>query len=137
MSPSLSTEDLLRLTVSALMSRTGERQGDVAAGIGQAQAQVSRKQSGKQHWTLDDVDALAAHYRLRVLDLLAGPTHAVTALPAERLPSVAQASLPLAAPSAALTRSPAPVPRSEALSGPCVLCGEAATDAPPCSPSIP
>lgn len=129
MSPSLSTEDLLRLTVSALMSRTGERQGDVAAGIGQAQAQVSRKQSGKQHWTLDDVDALAAHYRLPVLDLLAGPTLAVTALPAERLPSAAQASLPLAAPSAVSTRSPAPVPRSEALSGPCVLCGEMATDA--------
>ncbi|MFD3715966.1 acyltransferase [Streptomyces sp. NPDC058677] len=129
MSPSLSTEDLLRLTVSALMSRTGERQGDVAAGIGQAQAQVSRKQSGKQHWTLDDVDALAAHYRLPVLDLLAGPTLAVTALPAERLPSAAQAALPLAAPSAASPRSPAPVPRSEALSGPCVLCGETATDA--------
>ncbi|NEE37991.1 acyltransferase, partial [Streptomyces sp. SID7982] len=62
MSPSLSTEDLLRLTVSALMSRTGERQGDLAVGIGQAQAQVSRKQTGRQHWTLDDVDRIAGHY---------------------------------------------------------------------------
>ncbi|MFF1360677.1 acyltransferase [Streptomyces sp. NPDC058297] len=123
----LSTEDLLRLTVTALMSRTGERQGDLAVGIGQAQTQVSRKQSGKQHWTLEDVDRLAAHYGLGVLDLLAGPTHAVTALATDR-PGAAQASLSLAAPSVAPVRRVAPVPRSEALSGPCVLCGQPATD---------
>lgn len=143
MSPSLSTEDLLRLSVSALMSRTGERQGDLAAGIGQAQAQVSRKQSGKQHWTLDDVDALAAHYRLRVLDLLAGPTHAVTALPAGRAPAD-QTSLPLTTTTAAVPAvfaaappaSPVPHVQDEAAvpprggwqGGPCVLCGFPATD---------
>ncbi|MET7543646.1 hypothetical protein [Streptomyces sp. NPDC005507] len=126
---SLGTEELLRLTVSALMSRVGERQGDLAVALGQAQAQVSRKQSGKQHWTLDDVDRLAAHYGLGVLDLLAGPTHAVTALAADRDGGAAQASLLLAASPAALTRSPAPVPRNEALGGPCVLCGEPATEA--------
>lgn len=115
--------------MSALMSRVGERQGDLAVALGQAQAQVSRKQSGKQHWTLDDVDRLAAHYGLGVLDLLAGPTHAVTALAADRDGGAAQASLLLAASPAALTRSPAPVPRNEALGGPCVLCGEPATEA--------
>ncbi|MFF1690740.1 acyltransferase [Streptomyces sp. NPDC058254] len=120
----LGTEDLLRLTVTTLMSRTGERQGDLAAALGQAQAQVSRKQNGKQHWTLEDVDRLAAHYGLGVLDLLAGPTHAVTALASGRDGGV-QASLPLAAPLAAAVVS---VPRSEALGGPCVLCGQMATD---------
>ncbi|MFJ5829401.1 acyltransferase [Streptomyces sp. NPDC093089] len=76
----MGTEELLRLTVSALMSRTGERQQDLAAALGQSQAQVSRKQRGQQHWSLEDIDLLAAHYRLQVLDLLAGPTHAVGVL---------------------------------------------------------
>ncbi|MFF1401058.1 acyltransferase [Streptomyces sp. NPDC058287] len=124
----LGTEELLRLTVSALMSRTGERQGDLAAALGQAQAQVSRKQSGKQHWTLEDVDRLAAHYGLGVLDLLAGPTHAVTALASSRDGGGVQASLPLAAPLAAAAAAVVSVPRSEALGGPCVLCGQMATD---------
>ncbi|MFG2525936.1 acyltransferase [Streptomyces sp. NPDC048527] len=124
----LGTEDLLRLTVTALMSRTGERQGDLAAALGQAQAQVSRKQNGKQHWTLEDVDRLAAHYGLGVLDLLAGPTHAVTALASSRHGGGVQASLPLAAPLAAVTPVVVSVPRSEVLGGPCVLCGQLATD---------
>ncbi|MFE4778225.1 acyltransferase [Streptomyces sp. NPDC056713] len=123
----LGTEDLLRLTVTSLMSRTGERQGDLAAALGQAQAQVSRKQNGKQHWTLEDVDRLAAHYGLGVLDLLAGPTHAVTALASGRDGGV-QASLPLAAPLVAAAAAVVSVPRSEALGGPCVLCGQMATD---------
>ncbi len=125
----LSTEDLLRLTISALMSRTGERQGDLAAAIGQAQTQVSRKQSGRQHWTLDDVDRLAAHYGLTVLDLLAGPTHAVTAF-ASSHPTTTQAPLPHPTPPATPTPKRTPAPRnSEPPSGPCVLCGEPATDA--------
>ncbi|MFF1691974.1 MULTISPECIES: acyltransferase [unclassified Streptomyces] len=125
----LGTEDLLRLTVTALMSRTGERQGDLAASLGQAQAQVSRKQNGKQHWTLEDVDRLAAHYGLGVLDLLAGPTHAVTALASSRHAGGVQASLPLAAPlEAAAQAVVVSVPRSEVLGGPCVLCGQMATD---------
>ncbi|MFJ4217202.1 helix-turn-helix domain-containing protein, partial [Streptomyces hydrogenans] len=111
----LGTEEVLRLTVAALMSRAGERQGDLAAAIGLSQAQVSRKQSGAAHWSLDDVDLLAAHYGLPVLDLLAGPTHAVGVLhgAAPRLPSAATAPTgptsestpePVAAP------VPAPVP---------------------------
>ncbi|MER7600313.1 helix-turn-helix domain-containing protein, partial [Streptomyces hydrogenans] len=76
----LSTEESLRLTVAALMTRTGERQAVVAAALGLSQAQVSRKQSGAAHWSLEDVDGLAAHYRISVLDLLAGPTHAVGVL---------------------------------------------------------
>ncbi|MEU1867866.1 acyltransferase [Streptomyces gardneri] len=73
-------EEILRLTVAALMARSGERQGDLAAGLGQSQAQVSRKQSGRAHWSLEDVDLLASHYRLHPLDLLAGPTHAAGVL---------------------------------------------------------
>ncbi|MFF1777903.1 helix-turn-helix domain-containing protein [Streptomyces virginiae] len=76
----MGVEDLLRLTVAALMSRTGERQNDLADGLGLSQAQVSRKQAGRQHWSLEDVDRLAEHFGLHFLDLLAGPTHAVGVL---------------------------------------------------------
>ncbi|MGA4954085.1 acyltransferase [Streptomyces lydicamycinicus] len=94
----MSTEEVLRLTVTALMSRTGEQQRDLAAAIGQAQAQISRKQSGRAHWSLSDVDALAAHWGMPVLDLLAGPTHAVTKLAADRVLAgrSAQTLIPLA-----------------------------------------
>ncbi|MGQ4517354.1 helix-turn-helix domain-containing protein [Streptomyces sp. DW26H14] len=92
----MSTEETLRLTVAALMMRTGERQADLAAGIGQKQTQVSRKLSGGAHWSLEDVDRLAAHYGMPVLDLLAGPTHAAGRLDPARLRTVgAQALVPL------------------------------------------
>ncbi|MEU8960070.1 acyltransferase [Streptomyces sp. NPDC048518] len=139
----MSTEELLRLTVSALMSRTGERQGDLAAGLGQAQSHVSRKQTGRQHWTLDDVDRLAAHYGMPVLDLLAGPTHAAGKLAADRLTRGAQTLIPLAQPPApprtALPAAPAAEAAPEAVSEapasvhgegerPCVLCGHPARE---------
>ncbi|MEU6170025.1 acyltransferase [Streptomyces tanashiensis] len=123
----MGTEEILRLTVAALMARTGERQSDLAAGIGQAQTQVSRKQSGRAHWSLEDVDLLAAHYRLHVLDLLAGPTHAAgvlhgsvsslqpasaSALPAAIKPSVPAVTVVLdeatAAPAAVERERPGP-----------------------------
>ncbi|MFF9193567.1 acyltransferase [Streptomyces sp. NPDC014779] len=135
----MGTEELLRLTVAALMTRTGERQNDLAAGLGQSQAQVSRKQSGKQHWGLDDVDLLAAHYRLHVLDLLAGPTHAVGVLHGA-IPSLRPADTPAPAPAAQPPLAPtAPLPAGTASPSsaapapavtlrPCVLCGQPAGD---------
>ncbi|MGW5002480.1 helix-turn-helix domain-containing protein [Streptomyces hydrogenans] len=136
----LSTEESLRLTVAALMTRTGERQAVVAAALGLSQAQVSRKQSGAAHWSLEDVDGLAAHYGISVLDLLAGPTHAVgvlhgaapslqpgvLAVPPVRLAQAALAPLPAG--------TPAEAPESEAVGvarlsvGSCVLCGQPAAD---------
>ncbi|WP_420082979.1 helix-turn-helix domain-containing protein (plasmid) [Streptomyces sp. JL4002] len=90
---SMGTEDLLRLTVAALMTRTGERQNVLAESLGLSQAQISRKQAGRQHWSLEDVDGLAAHFGLRVLDLLAGPTHAVGVLHGST-PALRPADLP-------------------------------------------
>ncbi|MEU6975483.1 acyltransferase [Streptomyces sp. NPDC046371] len=145
----MGTEDVLRLTVSALMTRTGERQGDLAAGLGQSQAQVSRKQAGKSHWSLEDVDLLAAHYGLHPLDVLAGPTHAVgvlhgavpslqagaqalaVPLPPRAQPESAPTVEPPApdAPSAAPDQAPAPpgTEPEETPQQPCVLCGQPAT----------
>ncbi|MEW5535535.1 helix-turn-helix domain-containing protein, partial [Streptomyces virginiae] len=97
---SMGTEELLRLTVAALMSRSGERQHVLAEGLGLSQAQISRKQSGRQHWSLEDVDGLAAHFGLYVLDLLAGPTHAVGVLHGS-IPALRPADLATPAPPAA------------------------------------
>ncbi|MFD4626547.1 helix-turn-helix domain-containing protein [Streptomyces sp. NPDC058475] len=74
----------VRATVAALMQITGETQADLAAALGVSQTQLSRRQSGTAAWSLDDCDALAAHYGLDVLDLLAGPTRACESLPAAR-----------------------------------------------------
>ncbi|MEW1699377.1 helix-turn-helix transcriptional regulator [Streptomyces sp. NPDC091278] len=79
-----STAAYLRLTVTALMYATGERQADVAAGLGITQGQVSRKQSGSAFWSLDDLDRLSAHYGIPVPDLVCGADHAVRRLPAAR-----------------------------------------------------
>ncbi|MFF2548680.1 acyltransferase [Kitasatospora sp. NPDC058063] len=76
----LSTLETLRLTVAALRQRTGENQRELAAALGLTQDKVSRRQSGAQPWSLDEVDALARHWGMGPLDLLAGPTHAAQSL---------------------------------------------------------
>ncbi|MEU5069883.1 acyltransferase [Streptomyces virginiae] len=140
----MGVEELLRLTVVALMSRSGERQNDLADGLGLSQAQVSRKQGGRQHWSLEDVDGLARHFGLHYLDLLAGPTHAVGVLhgsiPALRPADLATpappaaAQLPLPAvqlpaqpPQPSTPQAPAPRPPVQPADAPalrCVLCGQ-------------
>ncbi|WP_327260047.1 acyltransferase (plasmid) [Streptomyces sp. NBC_01232] len=136
----MGTEELLRLTVAALMTRTGERQNVLADGLGLSQAQISRKQAGRQHWSLEDVDGLAAHFGLHVLDLLAGPTHAVGVLhgstPALRPsgvpapPTAPAAQLPLAAVQLPAQPPQAPSPLTAAHMLLCVLCGQ------PCSEEV-
>jgi hypothetical protein len=75
-----STLETLRVTVAALRQVSGQSQAEVAAGVGLTQEKVSRRQSGATPWTLDEVDALAGHFRIPVLALLAGPTRACEAL---------------------------------------------------------
>ncbi|WP_331719566.1 helix-turn-helix domain-containing protein [Streptomyces virginiae] len=130
----MGVEDLLRLTVAALMTRTGERQNDLADGLGLSQAQVSRKQAGRQHWSLEDVDRLAEHFGLHFLDLLAGPTHAVGVLhgsiPALRpADAVAPSAIAQPAPAALFAAEPAAAaPAPAAPVGLCVLCGQPTGD---------
>ncbi|MFF8557047.1 helix-turn-helix domain-containing protein [Streptomyces sp. NPDC015501] len=66
------------------MRLAGERQADLAAGLGLSQAQISRKQAGTASWSLADVDKLSAHYGIPVPDLLVGVDRAVHCLPAHR-----------------------------------------------------
>ncbi|PWI13791.1 acyltransferase [Streptomyces sp. Act143] len=80
----LSLGERVRSSVAALLHATGESQADVAVALGVSQAQVSRRQSGSAAWSLADCDALAAHFGIDVLDLLAGPTRACETLPVRR-----------------------------------------------------
>ncbi|MER8033112.1 helix-turn-helix transcriptional regulator [Streptomyces bauhiniae] len=66
----------VRAATAALMHLTGESQADLAAALGISQTQISRRQSGNAAWSLSDCEALAAHYGIDVLDLLAGPARA-------------------------------------------------------------
>ncbi|MDT9695279.1 helix-turn-helix transcriptional regulator [Streptomyces sp. P17] len=80
----MSLDDRVRSAVAALLHATGESQTELAAALGVSQAQVSRRQSGTAAWSLADCDAVAAHYGIDVLELLAGPTRASEALPEGR-----------------------------------------------------
>ncbi|CCK32742.1 hypothetical protein BN159_8364 [Streptomyces davaonensis JCM 4913] len=80
----MSLDDRVRSAVAALLHATGESQTELAAALGVSQAQVSRRQSGTAAWSLVDCDVVAAHYGIDVLDLMAGPTRASEALPANR-----------------------------------------------------
>ncbi|MFE5889784.1 helix-turn-helix domain-containing protein [Streptomyces sp. NPDC056468] len=80
----MSLDERVRSAVAALLHATGESQTDLAAALGRSQAQVSRRQSGTAVWSLADCDAVAAHYGIDVLELLAGPTRATESLPARR-----------------------------------------------------
>ncbi|WP_435799997.1 helix-turn-helix domain-containing protein [Streptomyces canus] len=66
------------------MYATGESQTEPAAALGVSRAQVSRRRSGTAAWSLADCDAVAAHYGIDPLDLLAGLTRATETLPAQR-----------------------------------------------------
>lgn len=80
----MSLDERVRSAVAALLHAAGESQTELASALGVSQAQVSRRQSGTAAWSLTDCETVAAHYGIDVLDLLAGPTRAVEALPVER-----------------------------------------------------
>ncbi|MFD4542112.1 helix-turn-helix transcriptional regulator [Streptomyces bauhiniae] len=74
----------VRAATAALMHLTGENQADLATALGISQTQISRRQSGHAAWSLTDCEALATHYGIDALDLLAGPTRACDTLAPHR-----------------------------------------------------
>ncbi|MEU0287544.1 helix-turn-helix transcriptional regulator [Streptomyces sp. NPDC006147] len=86
----MSLEEQVRAAVAALLHAAGESQTTLAAALGVSQAQVSRRQAGAAAWSLADCEAVAAHFGIDTLDLLAGPTTATQSLPAERRRPVAR-----------------------------------------------
>jgi hypothetical protein len=108
----LSTEELVRLTVTALLQHTGEKPGDISKSTGLSQTQISRKRGGQRGWSLDDLDLLAEHYGITVADLVQGPTHAVQSLPPDR------AKLILTPPEEQPEDAQQPLPQQETPAGP-------------------
>ncbi|MFF7131961.1 transcriptional regulator with XRE-family HTH domain [Streptomyces sp. SAI-126] len=94
----MTLDERVRSAVAALLYATGESQTELACALGVSQAQVSRRQSGTAVWSLADCDAVAAHYGIDPLDLLAGPTRATETLPARRRRAPGRVVRPAAAP---------------------------------------
>ncbi|MFG2600623.1 helix-turn-helix domain-containing protein [Streptomyces sp. NPDC048462] len=147
----MSTEETLRVTVTAIAHRTGEQQAALATALGLTQSQISRRQRGKASWTLTDCDQLAAHWGIPVLDLLAGPTHALAKLPTDRIATGGQLTLipletpppttppaaPTSAPAAPTPAAPAPVPAAPAPAAQALAPAPApAASAPPALASV-
>ncbi|MFD9593136.1 helix-turn-helix domain-containing protein [Kitasatospora sp. NPDC059973] len=81
----MTTEELFRATVAALLRATGETQARLAEALLVTQGAVSLKQNGKSSWSLDDVDVVSRHFGIAVPDLMIGPTHALQKLPRVRM----------------------------------------------------
>ncbi|MFI5864591.1 hypothetical protein [Streptomyces sp. NPDC051546] len=89
-----STVEILRGTVEALLTVTGQMQSELADGIGLSHYAVSRRQSrrpeARSPWSFDEADAIARHFGIPALMLLAGPEMACEAYASSRERTVTQ-----------------------------------------------
>ncbi|WP_344524431.1 helix-turn-helix transcriptional regulator [Streptomyces albiaxialis] len=109
------TEEVLRVTVDRLRELAGEHQTELAVAVGLSPTGLSRRQSGKASWKLEDIDRLAAHWGIEVPDLLTGTEHAVSCLPAARTrPTLLPAPEPEPEPEAEPKPKPEPEPERQA-----------------------
>ncbi|MFJ1936721.1 acyltransferase [Kitasatospora sp. NPDC088160] len=131
----LSTLETLRLTIAAIRQRTGESQRELATALDLTQDKVSRRQSGAQPWSLDEVDALARHWGMGPLDLLAGPTHAAQSM---TWPPGTAAPVPaaFAAPAPAAVPAAAPAPAAPVVPAPALVVPAPASVAPVAAPAV-
>lgn len=85
-------------TVAVLMRRCDDTFTDLGASLKQDRTNISAKIRGRRLWTVDDLDGIAHHYGISILELLSGTQVAVDALPRERLAGAQgrQAALPAA-----------------------------------------
>ncbi|MFF7953928.1 hypothetical protein [Streptomyces griseorubiginosus] len=82
--PPKSTLEVLRGSVEALLKVAGQEQNELAYGIGLPNYTVSRRQSGRSPWSFDEADAIARHFGIPTLTLLAGPEDACEAYASSR-----------------------------------------------------
>ncbi|MFB7836163.1 hypothetical protein [Streptomyces sp. NPDC056056] len=112
MSQSTSTLTKTRASITALLALSQQKQNVLARGIGLPDYAVTRRQ-GATPWQLDEVDRVAAHFKIDPLALLAGPDVACTeyarchglahlaeyiTAPSEEGPTDAEPAKPAAAP---------------------------------------
>ncbi|MCX4681418.1 hypothetical protein OG413_40180 [Streptomyces sp. NBC_01433] len=145
------TLEILRGSVEVLLAVAGQKQNQLADGIDLPTYAVSRRQSGRSPWGFDEADAIALHFGIPTLALLAGAEIAceayassqgstVTQLAAapKRTPSVAGAAPIIPAPAPTVPPEPKgsdPAPATVddvtelSTPAPCVLCQLPATTA--------
>lgn len=143
---SKSTLETLRGSVDALLTVAGQKQNQLAEGIDLPNYAVSRRQSGRSPWSFDEADAIARHFGIPTLTLLAGAETAcevyasnrgstvteLIAAPKETL-STAEAASTGSEPTSAEPQSSEPAaPTADDVTelptpAPCVLCGLPAT----------
>lgn len=75
-------EGRLSETLRLLMTRTGQRQEDVARVLGLTRATLSQRLLGHARWRVGDLPLLAEHFGLTVVELISG----YAAIPPDRLP---------------------------------------------------
>ncbi|MGW3928707.1 hypothetical protein ACWECC_11455 [Streptomyces microflavus] len=144
-----STLEILRGSVEVLLTVAGQKQNQLAEGIGLPNYAVSRRQSGRSPWGFDEADAIAMHFGIPTLTLLAGAQTACEAYANSRGSTVtallaASKETPSATSAAPTTPAPAPAESPEPQSSepaatddvtqlptpePCVLCQLPATTA--------
>ncbi|MER5372577.1 hypothetical protein [Streptomyces sp. NPDC002553] len=145
-----STLETLRGSVEALLTVAGQKQNQLAEGVGLPNYAVSRRQSGRSTpWSFDEADAIARHFGIPTLALLAGAETACEAYASSRGTTVTRlVTTPKGTPSAAAetqlasepTSAESPEPQNSepaspvaddvtelATPAPCVLCGLPAT----------
>ncbi|MGW8526991.1 hypothetical protein [Nocardiopsis sp. NPDC055824] len=84
-------------TTLLLLRRCGETITDLAASLDQDRTNVSAKVHGGRLWTVDDLDRIAGHFQISLLELLSGTQVALDALPHRRRASAGrQTALPAA-----------------------------------------
>lgn len=77
----MNTEELVTISIRAVMSVTRETQKQVAVAAGIGMTAVNAKMNQRTRWTLTELDAIAEHWMMRTIDLMQGPAHAVNSLP--------------------------------------------------------
>ncbi|MGC5264092.1 hypothetical protein ACPXCO_24040 [Streptomyces cyaneofuscatus] len=109
--PPKSTLEILRGSVEVLLTVAGQKQNQLAEGISLPNYAVSRRQSGRSPWGFDEADAIALHFGIPTLTLLAGAQTACEAYANSRGSTVtALLTAPRETPSATGAAPTAPAP---------------------------
>ena len=85
-----STLAILRGSVAALLSVARQTQNQLASGTRLSNYAVSRRQSGASPWSFDEADAIARHFGISTLTLLAGAETACEAYASTRESTVTE-----------------------------------------------
>jgi hypothetical protein len=77
----MNSEEEVVKTIRIVMAVTQETQKEIGVALGLSMNAINSKMNRRARWNLNELDLLAAHWKMRTVDLLEGPAHAVSSLP--------------------------------------------------------